>query len=197
MKREYILLNPAFILSQLPALCTEAIENNIEQISVPPLLVKKTADILVNTSIRVGSPIGYPFGWNAIEAKLAETILAMVDGAAELELYINITALKNNDWQYLANELNTILTVVKKKQRQLNIVVDPLWLSNEDLIKCCDLYGVAGIECFTLITEQDNSIDAQLQLVRQHIADAITVRAVGITELPVLEGITRYGKIVK
>lgn len=197
MKKETILLDPAFTIPQLASLCSHAIENNIELVSVPSIWVKKAAELLANTNIKVAACIGYPFGWNAIEAKLAETILAMVDSASEIELYINITALKNNDWQLLAKELNTISTVVKKQGCSLNIVADPVWLTNEDMIKCCDLYGIAGINCFTLVSENGESIESALKQVRQHLADAVAVRVVSISDPGPIEGVSRYGKIVK
>jgi deoxyribose-phosphate aldolase len=197
MRKEYILIDPALSLTDLAAYCTQAIENNIEQLTVPPLLIQKTSELLINTHIRVGALIGYPYGWNIIESKLAETIMAMVDGAAELELYINLTALKNNDWQYLAKELNTILTLINKQQKLLNILLDPRWTTDTELVQCCDLYGIAGINCFSLISEAGGNMDNQLTLVRSHIADAIEVRAVGLDYHGEIGGVTRYGKIVK
>ena len=197
MKNEYVLLNPALSLADLATKCNEAIEHNIEQVSVPPLLVKKTAELLSNTNIKVAAIIGYPFGWNVIESKLADSIMAIVDGATELEVFINLTALKNNDWQYLAKELSTILTVVNKQQRLLNIVIDPQWLSQQDLQQCCDLYGVAGISCFTVFSAEGNDIAKEVTTVRNHLADAVAVRLVSISEKSDSEAISRYGKIVK
>ena len=61
--------------------------------------------------------IGFPFGYAAIEAKVAETILAIIDGADELDVVINISAIKNNDWQFLASEINAILPIIRKQKK--------------------------------------------------------------------------------
>jgi deoxyribose-phosphate aldolase len=197
MKKEYFLTGPALSIAELASLCTRAIENNIEQMAVPPILVKKTAELLTNTSIRVGSLVGYPYGWPAVEAKLADTILSMVDGASDIDLFINITALKNNDWQYLAKELNTINTVVKKQQCLLNIIIDPVWLTDEEMQQCCDLYGIAGINYFTLMSENGQHIDPQIELIRKHLADVIAIRAVNLADFRETGVFSSYGKIVK
>ncbi len=61
--------------------------------------------------------IGFPFGYSAIEAKVAEIILAIIDGADELDVVVNISAIKNNDWQFLANEINIIIPLIKNKNK--------------------------------------------------------------------------------
>ncbi len=197
MKKEYFLLNPGLTVADVALLCEQAIEKNIEQLALPSILVKKAVSLLANTNIQVASVVGYPYGWPAVEAKLADAILSMVDGASQIDLFINITALKNNDWQYLATELNTINTVVRKQQCLLNIVIDPQWLTDQELQQCCDLYGIAGINSFTLFNEQGIDMDAQLALVRRHLADAILLRAASNTDMTRCAHIASYAEIVK
>jgi deoxyribose-phosphate aldolase len=71
-----------------------------------------------------------------------------------------------------------LLQVVKAKERKLSIAVNAALLTNDEIIKCCDFYGVAGIDSFTLNT--DDSIQfaaaAQIKLFRQHLADVVQLR---------------------
>ena len=74
--------------------------------------------------MKVATVIGFPFGYSAIEAKVAEVVLAIIDGADELDVVINISAIKNNDWKFLANELNAILPIVKSKGKVIKIIIE-------------------------------------------------------------------------
>ena len=70
-----------------------------------------------NSTIKTATVIGFPFGYCAIEAKVAEIVLAIVDGADELDMVINISAIKNNDWNFIANEINTILPIIRNRNK--------------------------------------------------------------------------------
>ena len=118
---------------------------------------------------------------SAIEAKVAETVLAIIDGADELDLVINISAIKNNDWQFLANEVNAILPIVRKRDKLIKIIIESGILTDEEIIKCCDLYGAAGVDFMKTSTgyaEKGATVEA-VQLIRKHLADKIQIKASG------------------
>lgn len=198
-------LEPTATLAQIENVCSKAVDENCECITVPPLFVKKAKELLDGKAIKVSTVIGFPYGWSAIEAKVAETILAMIDGADELDIIINITALQNNDWQYLAKELNTLMTVVRKQQRFIDIIVESELLTKEDITRCCDLYGAAGIDSLVLSTgtqERLPSFDT-VRLVRSQLADPVKIKLYAANvdaaaiELYKNAGIDRIGILVK
>jgi deoxyribose-phosphate aldolase len=185
-----MLINPYIVHTNLQAtasateikqLCEEAKQHNFYCVCVPPMYVKKAKLWLEGSNIRVSTAIGYPMGFSAIEAKVAEAVLAIIDGADTIEMVINLCALKSNDWQYLANELNNILSVVKNNQKQLTIVLESGALTQDEIIKCCDLYGIAGIDCMKTSTEiapVGASADA-IKLIRKHLTNTIKIEASG------------------
>ena len=178
---ELFFFQPAATIAALEACCRKAIAQKATGIIVPPLMVKKAKEFLSDAAVSISVPVGYPYGWNAIEAKLSEIILAMVDGADELDFYLNVTALKNNDWQYLAKELNMALTVARNQQKKINIVLDAAELTDEELTKCCDLYGAAGVDFLKTSTgyaEVGATLEA-VQLMRAHLADHVAIKASG------------------
>ena len=147
----------------------------------PPNFVKKAKEFLVGTNVKVATVIGFPFGYSAVEAKLAEIVLAMVDGVDELDVVANISAIKNQDWVYLANELNHIMPVVKSKNKTIKIIIESGILTNDEIIKCCELYGVAGIDYLKTSTgyaEKGASVEA-VKLFRLHLPDAVQIKASG------------------
>ncbi len=178
---DHTVLKPTTLVADIEKLCAEAIHYQFAAVCVPPLFVKKAKVLLEGSNVKVATVIGFPFGYSAIEAKVAELVLAIVDGADELDVVINISAIKNNDWQYLANEINAILPIVKSKQKAIKIIIESGILTDEEIIKCCDLYGAAGVDFMKTSTgyaEKGASVEA-VQLMRRHLADNIHIKASG------------------
>ena len=198
---ELTLLSPGTTIQNIEDLCNEAVKNNFAAICVPPLFVKKAKSCLQNSGIKVATVVGFPYGFNVVEAKLAEIIIAMVDGVDELNVAANISALKNNDWQYLARELNTILPVIRKQEKVIKIVLETGLLSTEELIKCCDLYGIAGVNFLSLSSgfKEPIALVETLCLIRKHLADQVNIMLAGsfVNEkehiLYKTNGLTRWG----
>ena len=178
---DHTVLKPTTTVADVEKLCSEARENGFAAVCVPPLFVKKAKEFTKGSAVKTATVIGFPFGYSAIEAKLAETVLAIVDGADELDLVINISAIKNNDWQFLAAEINTILPVVRQKGRVIKIIIESGILTDEEIIRCCDLYGAAGVDFMKTSTgyaEKGASVHA-VALMRRHLADAVKIKASG------------------
>lgn len=175
---EHQLLKPTATMANIELLCEEAIQYGFAAVCVPPMFVKKAKELISGTNIKLATVIGFPFGYSVLEAKLSETVLAIVDGADELNVVINLVALKNKDWQYLAKELNTILAVVRKSERQLKVIIEAGSLTSEEIIACCDLYGAAGIDFIQTSTGYaENPVSMQsIKLIRTHLANAVQLK---------------------
>lgn len=114
---DHTLLKPAATIAEVERLCTEAVWYGFAAVCIPPPYVKRAKAILSPTDVKIATVIGFPFGYSATEAKLAETVLALVDGADELDMVINLIALKMKDWNYLCKEIALIGDVVHKKEK--------------------------------------------------------------------------------
>lgn len=178
---DHTLLKPTATLSEIEILCKEAIEYGFVAVCVPPLYVKKSREFLAGTEIKIATVIGFPFGYSAIEAKVAEIVLAIVDGADELDFVVNISAIKNGDWEFLANEINTIMPIINNKEKVIKVIIESGILTDDEIIKCCDIYGAAGVDYVKTSTgyaEKGASIHA-VNLIRTHLADSIKIKASG------------------
>ena len=178
---DHTVLKPTTTIGDVEKICAEAIKYQFAAVCVPPLYVKKAKELLKDSSIKVATVIGFPFGYAAIEAKVAELVLAIIDGADELDVVINISAIKNNDWQFLANEINSILPIVKNKNKLIKVIIESGILTDEEIIKCCDLYGAAGVDFLKTSTgyaERGATVEA-VQLMRKHLADNVRIKASG------------------
>ena len=178
---DHTILKPTTLVTDIEKLCSEAREYDFAAVCVPPPFVKKARALLENSNTKTATVIGFPFGYSAIEAKIAEILLAIVDGAEELDMVINLIALKNNDWEYLANEINHVMPVVKQKNKTIKIIIESGILTDGEIIKCCDLYGAAGIDYLKTSTgyaEKSATIEA-VQLFRKHLPGHVKIKASG------------------
>jgi deoxyribose-phosphate aldolase len=178
---DHTVLKQATTLEEVKKVCEEAAQYGFAAVCIPPLFVKEAKKLTAGTSVKTATVIGFPFGYSAIEAKVAEIILAMADGADELDMVINIAALKNNDWQYLANETNTILPLVHHQNKIIKIIIESGILTDEEIIKCCTLYGAAGADFLKTSTgyaEKGASI-AAVELMKKNLPDNIKIKASG------------------
>lgn len=178
---EYSLLKPTATIEAIEQLCKESIENNFAAVCVTPLFVKKAKEYTAESLVKVTTVIGFPYGYSVIEAKLAEIIMAMVDGADELDMVINITALKNSDWQYLAREVNTILPIIQNKGKVIKLIIESNLLTTEEIIKCCDIYGASGVDYLSLSTgiETNHPSTGIVELARKHLTNSVGIKISG------------------
>lgn len=178
---DHTILKPTTLIADIEKLCNEAIEYQFAAVCVPPNFIKKSKALTQGSGVKVATVIGFPFGYSAIEAKLAEVLLAIVDGADELDIVVNISAIKNNDWEYLANEINHLLPIIKQNNKIVKIIIESGVLTDDEIIKCCQLYGVAGIDYLKTSTgyaEKGATVEA-VKLFKQNLPPNVQIKASG------------------
>lgn len=178
---DHTALKPTIKLDDVYSLCDEARTNHFAAVCIPPLFVKAAKEKLTDSNVKVATVIGFPFGYAAVESKVAELVLAILDGADELDVVINYTAIKNNDWQYVANEINTIMSIVKAKQKVIKVIIESGELTRDEIIKCCDIYGMAGVDYVKTSTgyASKGATVEDVKLIRTHLAENIKIKASG------------------
>ena len=178
---DHTILKPTCLVADIQKLCAEAKQYDFAAVCVPPNFVKLAKELVAGSTVQVATVIGFPFGYSATEAKIAEMILAMVDGADELDVVANISAIKNGDWMAIADEINHIMPIVRSKGKKIKVIIESGVLTDEEIIKCCDIYGVAGIDYLKTSTgyaEKGASVEA-VQLFRKHLPEAVQIKASG------------------
>ena len=198
---DHTILKPTCLVSDIEKLCAEAKQYDFAAVCVPPNFVKLAKEKLVGSTVQVATVIGFPFGYSATEAKIAEIILAMVDGADELDVVANIAAIKNGDWSAIADEINHIMPIIRSKGKVVKIIIESGVLTDDEIIKCCDIYGIAGIDYLKTSTgyaEKGASVEA-VKLFRKHLPDQVQIKASGgirdyaTAKLMIEAGATRIG----
>ncbi len=178
---DHTILKPTCLVADIEKLCAEAKQYDFAAVCVPPNFVKLAKEKLAGSTVQVATVIGFPFGYSATEAKIAEIILAMVDGADELDVVANIAAIKNGDWTAIADEINHIMPIIRSKGKVVKIIIESGILTDDEIIKCCDIYGIAGIDYLKTSTgyaEKGASVEA-VKLFRKHLPDQVQIKASG------------------
>lgn len=178
---DHTILKPTTLIADIDSLCSEAKQYGFAAVCVPPNFVKKAKELTAGSAVKVATVIGFPFGYSAVEAKIAEILLAIVDGVDELDVVINISAIKNGDWLYLADEINHIMPIIRSKNKVIKIIIESGILTDEEIIKCCEIYGIAGIDYLKTSTgyaEKGATVEA-VKLFRLHLPANIQIKASG------------------
>lgn len=198
---DHTILKPTCLVADIHKVCEEAKIHGFAAVCVPPHFVQLAKTLVEGTNVKVATVIGFPFGYSATEAKIAEIILAIVDGADELDVVANISAIKNGDWMAIADEINHIMPVIRSKGKLVKMIIESGVLTDEEIIKCCDIYGIAGIDYLKTSTgyaEKGASIEA-VKLFRKYLPENVQIKASGgirdytTTKAMIEAGATRIG----
>jgi deoxyribose-phosphate aldolase len=178
---DHTVLKPTTTLEDVKKVCMECVAYDFAAACVPPLYVKLAKQFLGATNTKVATVVGFPFGYSAIEAKVAELVLAIVDGADELDVVINISAIKNNDWEYLEREIANIMYIIREKKKVIKVIIESGILLEEEIVKCCQLYSKYGVDFMKTSTgyaERGATIEA-VKLMRANLPENIQIKASG------------------
>lgn len=178
---DHTLLKPATTIHELKKLCEEAIQFNFFAVCVPPPLVKNARSVLAGSAVKTATVIGFPFGYSVARAKQAEAQQAIQDWADELDVVINLVALRSKAWQYLELEMESIVEAAHAQNRLVKVIIESGILTDEEIIKCCEIYAKVGVDFLKTSTgyaEKGATIEA-VQLMRQHLPSTIQIKASG------------------
>ena len=178
---DHTLLRPTTTIPDVKDLCNEAIEYGFAAVCVPPPLVKNARSFLKESPVKVATVIGFPFGYSNAKAKIFETQQAIEDGADELDVVINLIAVKGKIWDYLESEIKYIVEAIHKNERLIKVIIESGILTNEEIVRCCEIYAKAGVDFLKTSTgyaEKGATLEA-VQLLREKLPSTIKIKASG------------------
>ena len=160
-------------------LCEEAKKYHFPTVCIPPYYVKAASEYLKGSTTEVCTVIGFPNGYNTTETKQYEAIDAIHNGAKEIDMVININALKNKDYDYVKDEIETIRDSIDG--RVLKVIIETCLLTEEEIIKMteiCNETFVNFIKTSTGFDKEGAKID-DVKLMMKHKNDVLEVKASG------------------
>jgi deoxyribose-phosphate aldolase len=133
-------------LHQIERLCSEAKEYDFFSVCVNSYYVKKAASMLSGSSVKVCTVVGFPLGASNMETKRFEAMKAISDGAKEIDMVINVSAIKSQDWQYVLDDMSSLAQVVHQQDGLLKVILETALLTDSEKRKACELALKAGVD---------------------------------------------------
>ena len=139
-------LKPDATKMAIEQLCGEALEHNFKAVCVSPYFVKHAFEKLKHSDVKVATVIGFPMGYSCAAAKVEEVKRALNDGAHELDVVVNIQAIKAGDYNYIKNELESICTYTHIKNHIVKVIIEIGLLSQLEIINTCKVCEEVGVD---------------------------------------------------
>ncbi|MDO4602710.1 MAG: deoxyribose-phosphate aldolase [Eubacteriales bacterium] len=158
-------------------LCEEAMKLHTASVCVPPCYIKRIKEEYPD--LNICTVVGFPLGYSVTEAKAAETKKALEDGAGEIDMVINITDVKNGDYDAVEREIRTLKEITGEKI--LKVIVETCYLTEEEKIRLCEIVTRAKADYIKTSTGFGTA-GASLEDIRlfwEHIGPEVKMKAAG------------------
>lgn len=134
---EHTLLKQDAVKADFEKLFEEAKEHNFLGVCINPAYIKMAKNALEDSDVKVVTVIGFPLGANKTEVKVFETSCAVADGADEVDMVINVSALKNKDYDYVREDIKAVK--IAAKDSPLKVILETDLLTKDEIKKACEL----------------------------------------------------------
>lgn len=143
---DHTLLKPDATDAQIAQLCYEARKYNFAAVCVNPSKIRLCAQLLKDTPVKIATVVGFPLGATPPEVKAYETRQAIEDGAHEIDMVINIGALKSKDYALVARDIATVVRTAQAGGAITKVIIEAALLTDEEKVIACKLAKEAGAE---------------------------------------------------
>jgi deoxyribose-phosphate aldolase len=178
---DHTLLKPDATADQIAQLCFEARKYHFASVCVNPTNVKLSADLLSGSDVKVCTVIGFPLGATSTEVKAFETQNAIDNGATEIDMVINIGALKAGDNDLVARDIREVVKVAHKADAIVKVIIETALLTDEEKIIACLLAKEAGADFVKTSTgfSSGGATVSDVALMRRTVGPELGVKAAG------------------
>ena len=176
---DHTLLKAFATKSEIKALCDEAIKYDFKSVCVNPANVKYASECLQDSDVLVCTVIGFPLGANTIETKIFETVDAIINGADEIDMVINIGKAKEHDYDYIEEEIKCVVTASAGKTTK--VIIETCYLTDEEKVACCLAAKSAGATFVKTSTGfgTGGATASDIKLMRETVGAEMGVKASG------------------
>ena len=144
---DHSILHPTLTDEDLKRECKVAKKYDVASVCVKPYAVKQAVGFLTGSNVLVGCVIGFPAGNSAIPVKVFEAENACKDGAAEIDMVINIGKALQGDWDYITEEIRSVTTACHQCKAIVKVIFETDFVTKEaDIVKLCQICTEVGAD---------------------------------------------------
>ena len=193
---DHTLLKPDATRMDIEALCREAAEYKFASVCVNPTWVALCAALLRGSGVKVCSVVGFPLGATTADTKHYETRRAIFDGACEIDMVINIGALKSGDLRLVERDIESVTVPCRESSVLSKVIIEAALLANDEKVTACTLAKAAGADYVKTSTGfgPGGATAADVMLMRRVVGEEMGVKAAGgVRDLEALKAMVAAG----
>ncbi|MBQ0045837.1 MAG: deoxyribose-phosphate aldolase [Mycoplasma sp.] len=178
---DHTLLRADASKAEIEKLCEEAKQYHFASVCVNPHYVSMCAKLLKDTDVKVCTVIGFPLGQATTKVKCNEALDACRNGATEVDMVINIAALKDRDLDFVANEIVQVKEVCHRNHAILKVIIETCLLTQRNKIDACQCVSLAHadyIKTSTGFSTAGATIE-DIKLMKKYVDPSVKIKASG------------------
>lgn len=176
---DYTNLNSYTTKEEIRKLCNEAIKYKFATVCVSPCYVELASNLLTGTNVEVCTVVGFPLGTSILAVKEYEAITAIENGASEIDMVINIGALKDKDYDYIKKEIETIRDAIDG--HVLKVIIETCYLDDEEIKKMTEICNETFVNYIKTSTGfgKRGVNEHDIEIINKYKNDLLEVKASG------------------
>lgn len=177
---DHTLLKPETTTEEVKRLCREARTNNFYAVCIPPYFVTLAKQELQGTAVKVATVIGFPYGFAATMAKVAEITRAIEEGVDELDVVISLGAMRSGNWNHVSADIDRMVTAIRLKGKVSKVIIETSLLSEHELVQLCKICNSVNPDFVKTSTGTlGGATESAVAMLRQHLKPEIKIKASG------------------
>ena len=175
---DYTNLKNTATKEDIEKLCKEAIEYHFAAVCVAPYYVELAKEFLEGSNVQVCTVVGFPQGFSTTQVKSYEAIDAVENGADEIDMVINISALKNKDYDYIKEEIEEVRDSIDGKV--LKVIIETCLLTPEEIVKMTEICNETYVNFIKTSTgTKDGAKVEDIELINKYRNSILEIKASG------------------
>ncbi len=196
---DHTLLKPEATKEQIKKICEEAKEYNFKSVCVNPTQVAYAKELLCDSDVLVCTVIGFPLGANTSSVKAFETKDAIKNGADEIDMVVNIGAIKDQNYDLVKKDIEAV--VDSSSDKLVKVIIETCLLTDQEKRKLCQIVIEAGADFIKTSTgfSTGGATKEDISLFKEEVEDKIGIKASGgvrnieDADIMIECGVTRLG----
>jgi deoxyribose-phosphate aldolase len=178
---DHSLLNPALTADELEAGCRLALDYDTASVCILPYYLGRCADLLAGNQVKASTTIGFPHGAHTTAVKVAEAKQALADGGQELDMVVNISAVRSGNWDYVRRDIAAVIDVTHEAGQKVKVIFENCFLDDAQKIRLCEISSELNADWVKTSTGYGTggATDADLVLMRAHTPARVQVKSAG------------------